>query len=115
MDTITETRAPRVDWSPVAETMMEQMPGADQAAIRAAVAAITSQFDPNRMTLIEAERKNERPFYVLPVEARLLVFIERHAEDHFRVIDALRPEQRDTWRDTSDPHREDRRQANARV
>jgi len=99
MDTIAEIRTHKVDWSPVAETMMEQMPPADQALISEAVDQTSRHFDPHRLTLIEAQRDNERPFYVLPVEGRLLVFIEHRAEDDFRVLDVLRAEQLDAWRD----------------
>ena len=101
MDTITEVRTPRVDWSPVAETMLEQMPLSDQRAIRDSVIQTARHFDPRRLTLIEPTQDGDKPFHVLPVADRLLVFIEQDAADHFRVIDVLRAEQLNIWREKS--------------
>jgi hypothetical protein len=103
MDTITDIRVCRVAWSPVAEQMLEQMSPADQALIQAAVDQISRHFDPHRLTLIEATRDGDKPFYVLPVASRLLAFIEHGAEDHFRVLDVMRAEQLDAWREKPGP------------
>ncbi len=84
----------------LAETMLWQMSPADQAVIHDAVDRMTRDFDPSRLTLIEARRDRDKPFYVLPVERRLLVFLERTAEGHFRILDVLTPRQLDAWRAT---------------
>jgi hypothetical protein len=104
MDTVIDIRAPEIDWSPVAQTMLVQMPDADQALIQQAVDQTYRHFDPHRLTLIEPTRDGDKPFYVLPVAGRLLAFIERAADDRIRVLDVLRAEQLDVLRDR--PNRE---------
>jgi hypothetical protein len=100
MNTISDLRPLRAEWSPVAETMLWQMSPADQAVIHDAIDHLTHDFDPSRLTLIEPRRDTEKPFYVLPVEQRLLVFLEQSAPGHFRILDVLTPRQLDAWRAT---------------
>ncbi|MSP03647.1 MAG: hypothetical protein EXR07_21800 [Acetobacteraceae bacterium] len=91
------------------------MPDADQALIRAAIDRISRQFDSRHLTLIEAKRDDDRPFWVLPVANRLLVFFEHGTEDHFRILDVLRAEQLDAWRDKPVHRARDGKQRDARA
>ena len=97
MDTITEVRTPRVDWPPVAETMLERMPLADQRVIRDPVIQTISHFDPRRLTSIALTQDGGKPFHFPPAANRPLVFMEQEAEDHFRVIDVPRAGQLNIW------------------
>ena len=99
MDTITDILTPTVSWSPVAEQILAQMSDADQALIRVAADQISRDFDPARMTLIEATREGETPFHVLPVDGRLLVFIEQRGENRIRITDVMPVRQLAAWQE----------------
>jgi hypothetical protein len=102
MDTIADLRTPEVEWSPVAETMLEQFSEGERAEIRAAVTQASRTLDSSELALIRPVRPDERPFYVLPVSERLMVFVARDDPDRLRVLDVMRPEQLDVFRDGPD-------------
>jgi hypothetical protein len=111
MDTITDPRVPQIEWTPVAETMLEQLSPEEQAEIRASIAQGPRAFDPSRLTLIEPRRPDERPFYLFPVTDQLIVFVARDAPDHLRILDVVRREQLRAFSDETDPIGRDQTQA----
>ncbi len=61
MDVIAETQGPAVEWTPVAQTMMEQLIEAEEAAVRSSVAEIIHHMAPARVRLIDSKRPGEQP------------------------------------------------------
>jgi len=114
MDTITDIRAPRVEWAPVAETMLEQLSVGEQAEVRASVDDASRHFQPSRLKLVTPARSDACAFYILPISDHLLAFIAHDDNDHFRVLDVMRREQLDAFRDERSAVAGDRTQTKQR-
>jgi hypothetical protein len=102
MDMVTDTQSPTVEWAPVAQTMMEQLTEAEQAAVRRAVDQAIRRFDPGQVTTITPIRQGQRPFFAMRATPTLRVFFVR-ADEQLRVLDVVDAEQLAYFRDEAAP------------
>ncbi len=102
MNTISDLRRHKIEWSPVADSLLRQMSAGEQRAIRSAMQEIERHFDPSGLTLIEAHYDGEKPFYILGVGEALSVCFERDDGNRFRVVDIIPSRQRDVFRRGAD-------------
>ena len=98
MDLAADTQSPTIEWTPVAQTMMEQLSAEEQAEVRSSVDRVARRFDPDRVAQVNRSRPGRPPFYVLRATPELRVFFER-ADDRVRVLDVVGAEQWAFFRD----------------
>jgi phage-related protein len=102
MDIAADTLAPTVEWAPVARTMMEQLPEAEQAEVCASVDQAARRFDPRRFRQVTSTRQGQRPFFVMQATPTLRVFFAQ-VDDGLRVLDVVDAEQLAYFRDEAVP------------
>jgi hypothetical protein len=98
MDITADMQLPTIEWTPVAQTMMEQLSADEQAKIQSSIDQIARGVDPGRVTQVNRSQPGQPPFYVLRATLELRVFFER-AGDRVRILDVVGAEQWAFFRD----------------